>query len=280
MKNIKNIVVPIDFSATSRNAYNYAQVLAEAFDAEITVLHVKEHYLPASEISIPSISIYDEVPLNETMRDFIENENSDTPVMVKNRVQSKIIKGNSIDEIIHYSKRDDVDLIVMGTTGLQDFVSKIIGTVSLEVANKAHCPVVLVPRDTTWKPINRILFAANYSSTLPKTVSEITDFAELLKANIHFVHVNESKGDDEQLMETIWDELFEASDPRVAFEMHTINSIDVVKELQRYATQHDIDLIAFVNKKRNFWQNLMHSSVTQSVAISTDKPMLILHFED
>ena len=280
MKNIKNIVVPTDFSATSRNAYAYAQVLAEAFDAEITVLHIKENYMPASEISIPSISIYDEVPLNETMKDFIENEDGDTPVMVKTKVKSKIVTGVAIDEIVHYSKRDDVDLIVMGTTGLQDFVSKIIGTVSLDVANKAHCPVFLIPRDATWQPINRIMFSANYASTLPKMVREITDFAELLNANIHFVHINENKVDNDKLMETIWDELFQAADPRVAFEMHTIYTGDVVDQLQKYATHHKIDLLAFVNKKRNFWQNLMHYSVTQNVAISTDKPMLVLHFDD
>ncbi len=280
MKIIKNIVVPTDFSATSRNAYVYAQVLAEAFGAEITVLHVKEHYLPASEISIPSISVYDEVPLNETMKSFIENQDTDVPVMVKTKVQSKIIKGFAIDEITQYSKRDDVDLIVMGTTGLQDFVSKIIGTVSLDVANKAHCPVFLIPRDATWQPINRIMFAADYASTVPKTVHEITDFAQLLDANIHFVHVNENKVDNDKLMETIWDELFEAADPRVPFEMHTIYTGNVVDQLEKYATHHKIDLLAFVNKKRNFWQNLMHFSVTQNIAISTDKPMLILHFDD
>ncbi len=280
MKNIRNIVVPTDFSATSRNAYAYAQVLAEAFNAEITVLHIKENYLPASEISIPSISFYDEAPLNETMNEFVENQDSDMPVMVKTKVKSKIVTGTAIDEIVHYSKRDDVDLIVMGTTGLQDFVSKIIGTVSLDVANKAHCPVLLVPRDATWQPINRIMFTANYVSTMPKTVNEITDFAELLNANIHFVHINENKVENEKLMETIWDELFEAADPRVAFEMHTIYNDDVVNQLQRYATEHHIDLIAFVNKKRNFWQNLMHYSVTQNIAISTDKPMLVLHFDD
>ncbi len=280
MKNIKNIVVPTDFSATSRNAYRYAQILAEALDAEITVVHVKERFLTASEVSIPSIAIYDEMPLIETMNDFLENKDEDAPVMVKTKVQSKILTGHAIDEIVHYSNREDVDLIVMGTTGLQDFVSKIIGTVSLDVANKAHCPVVLVPRDATWQPINRIMFAANYASTVPKIVHEITSFAELLGSNIHFVHVNENLLADDKLMETIWDELFTTSDPRVAFEMHTIYNGDVVDQLQKYATDHHIDLVAFVNKKRNFWQNLMHNSVTQNVAISIDKPMLIMHFDD
>lgn len=280
MKTFKNIVVPTDFSATSQNAFAYAQVLAEALGSEITVVHVKEYFLPASEISIPSITIYDESPLNETMKNFVEFKDEQSSVMLKSKVKTKILKGNTIDELVHYSSKKDVDLIVMGTTGLQDFVSKIIGTVSLDVANKAHCPVLLVPRDANWQPINRIMFTANYASTSPKTVREVMDFAEIIDANIHFVHVNESKTDNDKLMETIWEELFEAADPRVAFEMHTIYSGDVVEQLKKYATDHHIDLIAFVNKKRNFWQNLMHRSVTQNVAISTDTPMLVMHFDD
>ena len=279
MKKIKNIIVPTDFSATSRNAYHYAQVLAEALDAEITVVHVKDVLLPAAELAIRTH--FDEVnSLTEVMDEFVNSTDDDAPVMVKTKVKTKVLRGAVISELIAYSAKDEVDLIVMGTTGLQDFLSKIIGTVSLEVANKAHCPVMLVPRDAVFKPIDRIMFGADYFSTSPKTVREITDFAGLLSANIHFVHVNENKMDDDKLMETIWDELFEFNDPSVAFEMHTIYRGDVVDQLKKYAQHHKIDLIAFVNKKRSFWRNLMHNSVTQNVSIATDKPMLILHFDD
>jgi nucleotide-binding universal stress UspA family protein len=279
MKTIKNIIVPTDFSATARNAFNYAQVLAEALDAEITVVHVREFLLPASEIAV--MPHFDEGnSLSETMDSFVNLQDETSPTMVKTQVKTKILRGSTTDELVAYSAKNDADLIVMGTTGLQDFVSKIIGTVSLDVANKAHCPVILVPRDATWQPINRIMFAANYASTLPKTVREITDFANLLNANIHFVHINENKVDDDKLMETIWDELFEETDPRISFEMHTIYRGDVVEQLQKYAIQHKIDLLAFVNKKRNFWQNLMHRSITQNVSISIDKPMIVLHYDD
>lgn len=279
MKTIKNIIVPTDFSATARNAFNYAQVLAEALDAEITVVHVKEFLLPASEIAV--MPHFDEGnSITETMDSFVNLQDEDSPDIVKTKVKTKILRGSTTDELVAFSSKNEADLIVMGTTGLQDFVSKIIGTVSLDVANKAHCPVILVPRDATWQPINRIMFAANYASTLPKTVREITDFANLLNANIHFVHINENKVDDDKLMETIWDELFEETDPRIGFEMHTIYRGDVVEQLQKYATQHKIDLLAFVNKKRNFWQNLMHRSITQNVSISIDKPMIVLHYDD
>ena len=279
MKNIKHIIVPTDFSATARNAYYYAQVLAEALDADLTVVHVKEYLLPASEIAVMP-HFEDENSLTDAMDEFVNVQSDDAPVMVKTKVRTKILRGAAVDELVSFSAKNNVDLIVMGTTGLQDFVSKIIGTVSLEVANKAHCPVVLVPRDATWQPINRIMFAANYDSTSPKMVHEAIDFAELLGTSIHFVHVNDNKADEDKLMETIWDELFTASDPPVPFEMHTIQRGEVVEQLSKYINQQNIDLVAFVNKKRNFWQNLMHRSVTQNVAISTEKPMLVLHYDD
>lgn len=281
MKNIKNIVVPTDFSTTSHNAFTYAQALAEAFDANVTVIHVNEYYMPASDVRITPIAELDDAPVNAKMTTFLESQDSDVPTMVKTKVQSKVLIGNAIEEITQYSKRDDVDLMVMGMTGSKDFISKIIGSVSLDAANKANCPVILVPRDATWQHIDRIMFAANYESTLPQTVDEIKDFAELLTARIHFVHVNnQEKEDNEEIMDTIWDELFDDTEPNVAFEMHTIYRGDVIDQLQKYADHHHIDLLAFVNKKRNFWQNFMHYSVTKNIALSTDKPMMILHVND
>ena len=284
MKKIKNILVPTDFSATSRNAFQYALNLADTLNATVTVVHVKEHLLAASELSVmPHLD--DLNTLNAAMASFVDLQDDggdDAPVMVKTKVKTKILRGFATDELVTCSTQNDVDLIVMGTTGLQDFLSKIIGTVSFEVANRAHCPVMLVPRDAAWQPIDRIMFAANYQSTAPQTVREITDFAQFLKSKLYFVHVNENKLADDNLMEKIWDELFQFSDPSVAFDMHIIyrGNGDVVEKLSKYAERHEVDVLAFVNKKRSFWQNLMHRSITENMAISTDKPMLVLHFDD
>jgi nucleotide-binding universal stress UspA family protein len=52
MKKIRNILVPTDFSVSARNAFHYARGLAEALDANLTVVHVKEYFLPTSELSM------------------------------------------------------------------------------------------------------------------------------------------------------------------------------------------------------------------------------------
>ena len=287
MKTIKNILVPTDFSATASGAFRYAKVLAQALNANITVLHVSPFFLAASEIAIPLDTKEEETRLQETMDAFINDDTDDGNVMVKTVVKTKLLRGDAVSRIIELSKSDSTDLIVMGTTGLQDFLSKIIGSVSLDVSNQAHCPVILVPRDAKWQPIDRILFASNVQSVTPPMVREMSGFAQLFGAAIHFVHISEKQHepvtinkDGNTIIDNIWSELYEKSNGSFPFEIHTVYGFDIVKQLSKYVYKNDINLIAFVSKHRNFWQNLMHDSVTQKVAISTEIPMLIMHTDD
>ena len=299
MKIIKNILVPTDFSATASGAFRYAKILAQALNADITVLHVNAYFLAASEIVVPLSTQNDEVRLQETMQNFINDEADEGTTMVKTVVSVKILRGESVSQIVELSQSEGVDLIVMGTTGLQDFLTKIIGSTSLDVANKAHCPVILVPRDTKWTPIERILFASNVESVTPVMVHEMADFAQLLNANLHFVHVSEKDNEptdadhkednaSSDKIGKMWTELYEKSNasfpapsrPVMPFEIHTVYGFNVVKQLNKYVYKNEINLIAFVSKHRNFWQNLMHNSIIEKVAISTEIPMMIMHSDD
>ena len=287
MKTIKNILVPTDFSATASGAFGYAKVLAQALNANITVLHVSPYFLAASEIAVPLDTKDEEIRLQETMEAFINDDTNEANVMVKTVVKTKLLRGESVSRIVELSQSDSTDLIVMGTTGLQDFLSKIIGSTSLDVSNQAHCPVILVPRDAKWQPIDRVLFASNIDSVTPPMVREMADFAQLFNAAIHFVHISEKEHepaattkDGNALIDSIWAELYEKSSGSYPFEIHTVYGFDIVKQLSKYVYKNDINLIAFVSKHRNFWQNLIHNSVTQKVAISTEIPMLIMHTDD
>lgn len=278
MKKIKNILVPTDFSVTAKNAFNYAKMLAQTLEAQVTVVHVNEYFIPVSEIAVAPLSETEENQIEEAMETFVSEEVG-SGVLVRSKVKTKLLKGDPVERLIQMS--EEADLIVMGSTGLQDFLSKIIGSTSLEIANHAHCPVLLVPRDTQWQRIDRIMYASNYDSTTPKMVRNITEFALSVDAAIHFVHIEDfSKTEESKVSEIIWDELFSLTDPKLSFEIHSIFGNDKIDELKKYAESNDIDLMAFVSKHRSFWGNIMHKSVTQNLAISTHIPMLVMHLDD
>ncbi len=284
MKNIKNIIVPTDFSVTSRNAYHYAKRLAITLDATITVLHVNQYFMPIDEVAIGSIS-EDEVTKmsEEAMNAFVVDEDGiDHWKMIKHRVKTSVMKGDLVPLLVEMSKQSDTDVIVMGMTGMQDFIGKVIGSASLDVSNKAHCPVILVPRDAKWHKIDKVMYASNYNSTTPKMIGNITDFALALNAGVHFIHVEDSSKDyKNKVAEIIWAELFSAADtPALSFEIHTISGGDKIDELNNYAHKHHINMMVFMSKHRTFWQNLVHSSVTENIALSTEIPMMVMHLDD
>lgn len=281
MINIKNILVPIDFSTTARNAYQYAKKLAEKLNASVTLIHIEEYYMPLSEIPF-DISTQKEYYVKEDMANFIKEENSDDDwIIINQKLKNKTLKGDIEGTIIALSDKSSTDLIVIGTTGLQDFLSKITGNVSLTVAKKAHCPVILVPHLAKWKEIKKIMYASNYDAASSKVVEEIVEFSLYLDAKVDFVHVEDFSSKNEIHKTAIMkEELFELTDHIASLNVHSIYGEDKIEKLKEYAKENSIDLMAFASQRRGFWENFTHKSVTEHIALSTDKPMMLLHLDN
>jgi nucleotide-binding universal stress UspA family protein len=282
MKQIKNIIVAIDFSVTARNAYRYAKELSGALGATLTVVNIKEKFITASDVTTELIPEKNDEGLIKDVNELIAEENAAVnKLAVKETVKVKIYNGDPVDVLVELSSSNDTDLIVIGTTGLRDLLSKIIGSVSLKVANKAHCPVILVPRDAKWYPIEQIMYAANYDSVTPKSIKEIGDLTIKIGADIHFVNVKsydpvfEIKQNEINLKE-----LFKSVDPNLYFETHTIYGNNTINELKKYCEEKNINMMAFVSKHRNFWENIIHQSVTENMALSNIIPMMVIHLDD
>ena len=281
MKKIKNIIVAIDFSVTARNAYRYAKGLAVTLNTELTLVHVKESLMIVSDVMITPFPP-DYAQLIKDMEKLVAEENKETAhLILKQEVKIKVLTGDPVFVLTELSENEEVDLIVIGTTGLSDVLTKIFGSISLKVSNKTRCPVILVPRDAKWQSIEQILFASDYDSMTMELTRHIIDFAMNIHAHIHFVNVRNY----DPILETkqkdiIWDNLFVTNDSNLTFEKHTIYGNDTVRELVRYSETKNINLIAFASKHRNFWTNLAHKSVTENMALSSNIPLLVMHLDD
>ncbi len=279
MKQIKNILVPTDFSVTARNAFRYAEHLAEKFSATITVVHVNEFFLPVSEVYVAPLLVNEEEDLKQAMNNFINEEYESSNTIVKKKIKTKILEGSIMQRIVELTESGEFDFVVMGSTGLQDFISKIIGSTSLYVAKHAHCPVLLVPRDAHWHPVEKILFASNSNSTSQQIVPAIKKITEKFGAEIHFIYVDEGQHQSEKVTDAVWKELFATSNPKFSFQIHTIKNSDAVRGLNDYAHKNNIDWSVFVSSHRTFWQKLIQRSVTERYSLASDKPTLVMHLE-
>jgi universal stress protein A len=140
---LKRILVPIDFSAMSKQAFQYALRFAEPFGCEIVLLHVVE---PESVIAgaPPAIDIFaqpeDDTIAAEAELKALAASSRDHP----NSVTPKVRTGHAPNEINKAAKELDIDLIMIATHGYTNCRHLCIGATAERVVRTAPCPVLVV----------------------------------------------------------------------------------------------------------------------------------------
>jgi nucleotide-binding universal stress UspA family protein len=140
---LKKILVPIDFSARSKNAFKYAVRFAEEFGGEMTLLYVLEPQSMTGYVAIPEATAFvesDIVAAGKNLRSLIAS--------VRNgkieRPHWKVRAGLPSHEIVEVAKEMDVDLIVIATHGYTGWKHFCIGSTAERVVRAAPCPVLVV----------------------------------------------------------------------------------------------------------------------------------------
>jgi universal stress protein A len=139
----KRILVPIDFSDTSKQAFQYALRFAEQFACEIVLLHVVE---PESVIAGTPLAIEvfaqpedDTTAAEAELATLVVSSRS-----CQNSVISEVRTGHAPNEINKVAKDLDVDLIVIATHGYTSWRHLCIGSTAERVVRTAPCPVLVV----------------------------------------------------------------------------------------------------------------------------------------
>jgi len=278
---MKKILVPTDFSKTSHNAFLYACEMAKELGATIKVVHIysgtfqpnQPHGLKASMGRKESLESHLEVFVNNTPEDY------DSNIGIKTKVEVEAISALSMSNaLIKLTKDPDVLMVVMGTTGEHDVIENIVGSFSTTIAQKAYCPVLMIPKGKIFKPFKSILFASNFESADDEMLEDIMFFANIFRSTLHFIHVKEKNDNYEKVSEdVIFEKIFKEGDPAFAFNMATIESDSVVKGLNQYAEENNVDLVVLVNRDRDFISMLMRKSITQRMGLYTKLPMMVFH---
>jgi nucleotide-binding universal stress UspA family protein len=140
---LKKILVPVDFSPPSKNAFKYAVRFAEEFGGELTLLYVLEPASMTGYMAIPEATAFvegDIVAAGKNLQSLIGSVR-DRKI---DRPHWKVRAGLPSHEIVEVAKEMDVDLIVIATHGYTGWKHFCIGSTAERVVRAAPCPVLVV----------------------------------------------------------------------------------------------------------------------------------------
>jgi len=139
------ILVPIDGSDNSMDAIDYGIALAKKYNAKLVILNVI--YTPASTFVYTKQAWFDE--FLKKARDEAEKW---FEKIRKNATEKGVeFKTHTVEEmysiaagIVKYAEDENVDLIIIGSTGKTGFKRLLLGSVASDVLRHAICPVMVV----------------------------------------------------------------------------------------------------------------------------------------
>ncbi len=134
------IVVGVDDSKGARAALDWALDEARRHQAHVTLVHA--YQLEVAWIDRADIARWaamERRAAEGALRHLVEELS--VPAGVE--LDAQVVEGNPVDVLIEASA--DADLLVVGSRGRGGFSGLLIGSVSQRCAERAGCPVVVVP---------------------------------------------------------------------------------------------------------------------------------------
>ncbi|MFA9419808.1 MAG: universal stress protein [Gammaproteobacteria bacterium] len=145
---IKRILVATDASAASNRAVSMAAYMAACHEAELLILHViRDMQLPTLMKKAPELEEFANTR-EDILRQVAETILQEAEVRAKKgdakKIQTAIGSGDPASSIIGFTKRRNIDTIVLGTRGLGKVRETLMGSVSRKVANSAEANCFIV----------------------------------------------------------------------------------------------------------------------------------------
>jgi nucleotide-binding universal stress UspA family protein len=141
---ISNILVCIDGSKISLKAARKAFDLAKKYTSEITAIYVSvipDSISRAPQYARDELYKYNIEQMNNWLKDII-NEAKEHDINFK--IKIKQTDTSIVEEIVKIAEIENIDLIVIGSTGKSRLERIVVGSVAQGVISNAKCSVLLV----------------------------------------------------------------------------------------------------------------------------------------
>ena len=144
MPKIANVIVTTDFSDLSREAFPWAQRLANAMDAQLHVVTVVAEPALYPTLDMPTIPMPTVEQVVSAAKDKLRGFIGKGLAGVEHRPDLHVLVGHDVEQIVNFADQLDDAVIVIATHGYGAVRHALLGSTAENVLRRASCPVLSV----------------------------------------------------------------------------------------------------------------------------------------
>jgi nucleotide-binding universal stress UspA family protein len=275
---MKKILFPTDFSEVANNAFIHALEFAKVVNGELVLLHTFELPIVDNQF-IPDnyYNIFDSLQLAQF--DMFKEEIPKLRELAQKRhlehikLSHKLVDGDLIYAIKKAIEEEKIDFIVMGTSGSTGWESFFIGSNTGSVVTAVDVPVLSVPIEAQFAKIETIGFTTRFREKDKAALRQVIKIAKKTHATVKCLYVKTSKSDVTEATISQWKTEFEIE----PIKFSVVNSDHVKETILDFVSHKNIDVLAMITHKRNFFSELFSPSLTQKMSNISIVPVLAMH---
>jgi len=276
---MKKILLPIDFSETSENAFVYALEMAKLFKSKLVLLHTFD--LPIIDSQAMPINysvIYESIELAnfEHFKQIMPRLHAIAEERNLNHIEMShiLMDGDLVTSIKKVIEQENIDFVVMGTNGASGWLDSFTGTNTGSVITRVSVPVLSVPADAKFEKIETIAFTTRFRKKDIEALVKVLLFANRMHAKVKCLYVKTPDSDVSEDTVKRWLSHFE---DELNLNFFIIPSDNVRETIEDFLIYQDIDLLAMLTYKRNFFVELFTTTTTQKLSYYVKTPILAFH---
>lgn len=267
---MKKILFPTDFSSAAHNAFQYAIELAKITGAKLDIISVYPEPLKGKDLFLSPekqrpLRIAKQMEMEQKMTDFCKG-------YTYNNIGDKVVFPSAFiaQEIIDRSKKS-CNLVIMGTKGERNALDKVMGSVTTRTMMNAGCPVLAIPESAKFEGIKQITYATSLTSGDEHFIAELSDFAKIFGAAIHFLNVSDESNTKAKA------ELMAKKNPNGFNQFSVVNNTSIMAGVDSFLKENPSDILALYIPRRKLWEKLFHKSFSKRMTFHTTIPLFIFH---
>ena len=273
---MKTILVPTNFTATAKNALDYAAEIALYTRAKIVLIHVYNNTPPATDIPVI-------LPIDPEIESSVKLELEKEKKRIERKFGDNLVSdiefkwGLVIEEIDEYARKNHIDMVIIGMKGAGYLVERFLGTTASMLIKHCAVPVISISEKTKFKKIKKVLFATDghkipYKNVLKPLKSLLNTF----KSHLFIVHVAPVLAPTIDIKRSGFEEL-EGEMEGIEHSFHYHISNEVVDDLNAFADKVNADMIVMIPHKHSIFDGILMEAYTKKMAFHTQLPLLSLH---
>lgn len=264
---MKKILVPTDLSANAELGLKLAVEIAKRCGATVSLVNFTKHPYGATFSAMGDVSTKVDAEEDFYAIEFLKQMKIKMGALASQytspefTIEVDIVDSKFKNGIDEYLKSENIDLIVMGTSGEENARETFTGNHTEQTIRVSACPVLSVRDGFDASHFNNIVVGVDVvtDNKLADGIKTLRTISECFDSNIHLVHIRNNASDSTLILDEYFKNIAQISGLK-KYTVRIIEADDVAEGLIQYGHEVNAGLVAVMkNKKEGIFRIFSHN---------------------